>query len=65
MDIVRGMGVPLEELAAMLQTIKNGIPAPGLASGQVVHKVEFAGKNSDERDNEMDEDEWKPVFWRQ
>ncbi len=35
-DIVRGMSIPLEELATMLQAVKSGA-AP--ASGQVVPKL--------------------------
>jgi len=33
-DVVRGMSIPLDELAVLLQSMKNG----GGASGQNVHK---------------------------
>jgi hypothetical protein len=35
-DIVRGMSVPLEELAAFLQAMKGGKGSPAATSGQIV-----------------------------
>ena len=37
-DIVRGMSIPLDELAAFLQTIKGGKAQPIAATGQNVLK---------------------------
>lgn len=39
-DVVRGMSIPLDELAVLLQTLKNG----GGTSGQNVHKSAPAEK---------------------
>jgi len=40
-DIVRGMSIPLDELATLLQSIK-GAPLPKATSGQNVHKSKSA-----------------------
>jgi len=37
-DIVRGMSIPLDELAMLLQSGKSGGPLPVLTSGQIVQK---------------------------
>jgi len=37
-DIVRGMSIPLDELATMLQAVKGGGPIPAPTSGQNVQK---------------------------
>ena len=37
-DIVRGLSIPLDELAALLQSGKGGAVFPGPTSGQVVQK---------------------------
>ena len=48
-DIVRGLHIPLDELAALLHTIKGGA-APAPTCGQVVHKSTPAKKEPDEED---------------
>jgi predicted RNase H-like nuclease (RuvC/YqgF family) len=37
-DIVRGMSIPLDELAAFLQTVKGGKAQPATSTGQIVLK---------------------------
>jgi len=37
-DIVRGMSIPLDELAMLLQPGKGGGPLPVFTSGQIVQK---------------------------
>jgi hypothetical protein len=43
-DIVRGLSIPLDELAALLQSGKGGAVFPGPTSGQVVQKSAEAQK---------------------
>ena len=53
-DIVRGMSIPLDELAALLQSIKAG-PLPRTASGQNVPKSTPATapeKNDDKKEDD-------------
>ena len=52
-DIVRGMSIPLDELAALLHSIKGGVaptPAPAPTSGQSVPKSATANIEPDEED---------------
>jgi len=50
-DIVRGMSIPLDELAALLNSIKSGAaPAPDPTCGQIVHKSAPAKKEPDEEE---------------
>jgi hypothetical protein len=51
-DIVRGMSIPLDELAAMLQSIKGG-PLPAVTTGRNVPKP----ANAEQAMNENDGDE--------
>ena len=43
-DIVRGMSIPLDELAVLLQAVKNGEALPDLTSGHVVQKSASEGE---------------------
>ena len=47
-DIVRGMSIPLDELATLLQAIKNG----GAASGHKVHKSAPTKTTDETEDND-------------
>jgi len=49
-DIVRGMSIPLDELATLLQSGKGGGPLPVLTSGQVGQKS-APGKTADETED--------------
>ena len=51
-DIVRGMSIPLDELATLLQTIRNGGAAPAPASGQIVPKSTQTKKEKPEETEE-------------
>ena len=52
-DIVRGMSIPLDSLAAVLQSLKGGsAPAPVPTSGQVGPKSRNAEPETDDNDKE-------------
>ena len=53
-DIVRGMSIPLDELATLLQAVKSGGALPDPTCGQNVHK---SGPATDPADKEEDDDE--------
>ena len=55
-DIVRGMSIPLDELAALLHSIKGGA-APAPTSGQIVHKSTPAKKESENEPEQEEESE--------
>jgi len=42
-DIVRGLSIPLDQLAVFLQSAKNGEPLPGISSGHFVQSLEQGG----------------------
>jgi ABC-type proline/glycine betaine transport system substrate-binding protein len=47
-DLVRGLNVPLDELAAMLQAVKGGGAPPASTSGQIVPKSALPEKDETE-----------------
>ena len=52
-DIVRGLQIPLDELAALLHSIKSSaapVPAPSPTCGQIVHKSAPAKNEPDKED---------------
>ena len=51
-DIVRGLRIPLDQLAAMLQDIKGG----GRTSGQAVQKSAPVKKEADNKETDNKED---------
>ena len=51
-DVVRGMSIPLDELATLLQSIKNGGAAGAPTYGQNVHKSTSLENESGEADSE-------------
>ena len=53
-DIVRGMSIPLDELAVLLQSVKSGgpVPAPAPTSGQLGQKSEAPANDTGEEDND-------------
>lgn len=53
-DVVRGMSIPLDELATLLQAVKSGGALPDPTCGQNVHKSAPA---PDPADEEEDNDE--------
>jgi hypothetical protein len=57
-DTVRGMSIPLDDLAALLQSLKGGaVPAPAsVTSGQVGPKRKKAEPGEPEEPDEIDDD---------
>jgi len=54
-DIVRGMSIPFDELATLLQAVKSGGALPDPTCGQNVHKsaaVPVPDPTDEEEDNE-------------
>jgi len=52
-DIVRGMSIPLDELATLLQSIR-GAEFPATASGQKVQKSRAAVTDNDDAEKEAE-----------
>jgi len=46
-EVVRGMSVSIDELAVLLQTVKNGGALPAPTSGQNVHKSNIDNDKED------------------
>ena len=46
-EVVRGMSVSIDELAVLLQTVKNGGAHPAPTSGQNVHKSNIDNDKED------------------
>ena len=54
-DIVRGLSIPLDQLATLLQSVKNGGAIPVPTSGQAVQKSTAPIATKNEPDKEDDD----------